>query len=67
MLTLPSSVRIYVAAERVDLRRLLDELPGGFHQVAILRKLHCVPVPKAMFIEVRNLAQGVVLPPVRIA
>jgi transposase len=33
MLTLPSSVRIYIAAEPVDLRRGLDGLAAGTHSL----------------------------------
>ena len=47
--------------------RLLDKLPCGFHEVAIPREPHRMPVPEALFIVVRNLVQRVVLPPVRVA
>jgi len=44
--------------------RLLDERPGGGHQVAVARKPHRVPTPQPLLVERRDLLQRIVLPPV---
>lgn len=46
---------------------LRDEFLHGLDQVAVSREPHRVPIPESLFVEVRDLSQGVILSSMRIA